>query len=73
MRWEDNPVAALFRSLGEAMNQKHMLQCALGHGSSWDSGAGYWSSEKSPEEGVLSNPISLVSTGRKQDESPRFK
>lgn len=47
MRWKDNPGVALFHSLGEAMNQKHMLQCAPGHGNSWDLGAGCWISEKS--------------------------
>lgn len=40
MRWNDNPAGALC-PLGEAINQKHVLQCALGHGSIWDSDAGY--------------------------------
>lgn len=33
-RWIDNPKAAGWHSLAAAMNQKHMLQCALGDRSS---------------------------------------
>lgn len=69
---KDNPVVALC-SDGEAMNQKHMLKFALGHGSSWDSDAGYWSSYKCLEEGVWSDLILLVSTGKKEDEMSEMK